>query len=202
MDDMVKRAQAQKSQSPAHPPHHCEPGPEQQRTLTLCNRQRLRRVNLRLLRRIVQALLREAGHNGSFDLAIYLVSAPEITLLNEKFLQHKGLTDVITFDYAEQAGPASRLASSEARARLSGDGRNPACTLLHGNLHLPGRSGVPSTAFPATWQGELVRYAVHGVLHLLSYDDQNARARRKMKKAEDTLVHQLATRFEFKRLSD
>ena len=203
MDKMVKCSQPQKSQSPAHTPHRREPGPGPQRTLTLRNRQRLRRVDLRLLRRIVQALLRETGHDGSFDLAIYLVSAPEITLLNEKFLQHKGSTDVITFDYAEQAGPASRLASFEARARPSEDRRIPSRPLLHGEIFICLDEAVSqSRRFHATWQGELVRYAVHGVLHLLGYDDQNARVRRKMKKAEDTLVRRLAARFEFQRLSD
>jgi probable rRNA maturation factor len=179
------------------------PEPEPQRALVLRNRHRLRRVDLRLLRRIVHALLRETGHDGSFDLAIYLVSAPEITLLNEKFLQHKGSTDVITFDYTEPAGSASRSASFEARARPSVDKGNPSSTPLHGEIFVCLDEAVSQARrFHTTWHGELVRYAVHGVLHLLGYDDQNARVRRKMKKVEDILVRQLATRFEFQHLSD
>jgi probable rRNA maturation factor len=182
----------------------CEgPEPESQRALVLRNHHRLRRVDLRLLRRIVHTLLRETGHDGSYDLAIYLVSAPEITLLNEKFLQHKGSTDVITFDYGEQAGPASRLAGFEVTARPSGNRRDPSRTLLHGEIFICLDEAVSQARrFQATWQSELVRYAVHGVLHLLGYDDQNARVRRTMKNAEETLVRQLAARFEFQRLSD
>ena len=78
----------------------------------LRNRQRLRRVNLRLLRQIVQALLQETWPDGGFDLAIYLVAAPEMTRLNETFLRHKGSTDVITFDYTESVGQGSRLSNS------------------------------------------------------------------------------------------
>lgn len=180
-------------------------GPEAkpQRVLVLHNRHRLRRVDLRLLRRIVQVLLCETWPDGSFDLAIYLVSAPEITRLNEKFLQHAGSTDVITFDYTEKAGPASRLASFEVRARPSEDRRNAFCTLLHGEIFIClDEAASQSRRFGATWQRELVRYAVHGLLHLLGYDDQNAWVGRKMKKAEDTLVRQLAMRFDFQRLSD
>ena len=45
-----------------------------------------------------------------------------------------------------------------------------------------------------------MRYVVHGVLHLLGYDDLNNRARRRMKAAEDTLVRQLARQFDFHNL--
>ena len=95
------------------------------------------------------------------------------------------------------------MASFEARARPSEDRRIPSRPLLHGEIFICLDEAVSqSRRFHATWQGELVRYAVHGVLHLLGYDDQNARVRRKMKKAEDTLVRRLAARFEFQRLSD
>ena len=58
-----------------------------------------------------------AWPEGSFDLALYVVTRPEITRLNEAFLRHKGPTDVITFDY-----------SLEQASRLSGD-RRDACPL-------------------------------------------------------------------------
>ena len=67
-------------------------------TLTLRNRHRTRRVDLRLLRRIARALLRDAQPDGSFELGVYLVAAPEMTRLNETFLRHQGSTDVITFN--------------------------------------------------------------------------------------------------------
>ena len=77
-----------------------KPSLGRQRTLTLRNRQRLRQVDLRVLRQIVQALLQETWRDGNFDLAVYFVAAPEMTRLNETFLQHKGSTDVITFEYS------------------------------------------------------------------------------------------------------
>ena len=201
MDDMVKRAQAQKSQRPARPPHRREPGPERQRTLTLRNRQRLRRVDLRLLRRIVQSLLRELWPNGSVDLVIYVVAGPEMTRLNEAFLRHKGSTDVITFDYSERVGQASRLSNSGARAQPSKASGDVCPARLHSEIFVCLDEAVSQAhRFHATWQSELVRYAVHGVLHLLGYDDCNDRARRKMKMAEDTLVQELARQFDFHRL--
>ena len=176
--------------------------PERQRTLSLCNRQRVRRVDLRLLRRIAQALLRETWPHGSFDLAIYLVAEPEMTHLNETFLRHKGSTDVITFDYAESVGQASRLPTSDASVRPGKDSPDAGSNLLRGEIFVCLDEAVSQARrFRTTWQSELVRYVVHGALHLLGYDDLDARARRRMKEVEDSLVCQLARQFNFNSLA-
>ena len=167
---------------------HRQPGLPGQSALALRNRQRLRRVDLRFLRRIVQALLRDTWPDGPFDLAIHIVAAPEITRLNEAFLHHQGSTDVITFDYAEQAMRRAPLRGSPA--------------LLHGEILVCVDEAVAQARrFRTTWQSELVRYTVHGVLHLLGHDDLAAPARRRMKAAEDALMRHLARRFDFRQLS-
>ena len=177
------------------------PGSAQEQTLALRNAGRLRRVDLRLLRRIARALLRQTWPDGGFDLAIHVVGALEITRLNETFLQHKGSTDVITFDYTDRAGQASRLSPQKPALSASLDRRDACPALLHGEIFVCLDEALSqSRRFHATWQSELVRYVVHGVLHLLGYDDQESRARRKMKRAEDALVRSLARQFDFRRL--
>lgn len=172
------------------------------RSLALGNRQHLRPVNLRLLRRIVQALLREVWPDGSFDLVISIVAAPEMTRLNETFLRHKGSTDVITFDYAEKVGQASRLSSGPAQNNLRRDRRDACPTLLHGEIFVCMDEAVSQARhFHTTWQSELVRYIVHGVLHLLGHDDQRSAARQRMKQAEDALLRRLASEFPIRRLA-
>ncbi len=152
--------------------------PTTRRKLSLRNRQRRRRVDLLLLRRITQALVQETWPEGSLDLGIYLVAEAEMTRLNETYLHHRGSTDVITFDYA-----------------------NDSASLLHGEVFVCLDEAVSQACrFRSTWQSELVRYVVHGVLHLLGYDDLAPRARRRMKAAEDALVRQLARRLAFRRL--
>ena len=153
---------------------------ESRRVLTLRNRHRTRRVDLRFLRRITQALLRDAQPDGSFDLGVCLVAAPEMTRLNETFLRHQGSTDVITFNYTEP----------------------PESESLHGEIFVCLDEAVrQARRFHTTWQSELVRYVVHGVLHLRGYDDQAGPARRRMKVAEDALVRRLAHEFAFGALS-
>src|SRR5436309_6537353 len=68
--------------------------------LVLRNRQRTRPLNSPLLRRITRVLLTDLLSLERFDLAIHLVAAPEMARLNQRFLDHAGSTDVITFDYA------------------------------------------------------------------------------------------------------
>jgi rRNA maturation RNase YbeY len=181
------------------------------KTLSLRNRQRVRRVDLRLLRKITQALLQETWPRGSFDLAIYVVAEPEMIRLNETYLRHKGSTDVITFNYAEESPLAGRDAFQrvpnfrQVRGRggtrpyhfeeIQEEGR-PTALLLHGEIFVCLDEALSqSRRFRTTWQSELMRYVVHGVLHLLGYDDAASRARQKMKAAEDALVRQLERQF-------
>ena len=171
--------------------------PNRPRTFSVSSRQRIRRVNLRLFRRIVSALLQETWPQGVCHLAIYLVAEPEMTRLNETFLRHKGSTDVITFDYAPQP-----VRNAECGMRSSGF-RTPHSALptphsevLHGEIFVCLDEAVSQARlFHTTWQSELVRYVVHGILHLLGYNDTDRRGRRNMKTAEDALVRRLARQF-------
>ena len=110
-----------------------------------------------------------------------------MTRVNETFLQHEGSTDVITFDHSELSpGPQT------PDPRLN----------LHGELFICVDEAIrQARRFRTTWQSELVRYVVHGVLHLLGHDDHHAADRRKMKREENRLVRLMARRFAFTRLS-
>jgi rRNA maturation RNase YbeY len=55
--------------------------------------------------------------------------------------------------------------------------------------------------FRTTWHTELVRCTIHGILHLLGFDDLNPVARRKMKRAENRWLRELARRFTLTRLA-
>jgi probable rRNA maturation factor len=167
-----------------------------QRNLVLGNYQLLRPINLRLLRQVVHALLMEIWPELPLDLTISIVAASEITRVNETFLRHQGSTDVITFDYSDRAGEASRLAPPPALAAPSSDRRDACPTMLHGEIFVcMDEALVQARRFRTTWQSELVRYIVHGVLHLLGYDDLRSTARRNMKQAEDNLLRSLSRRF-------
>ncbi len=148
-------------------------------TLRVRNRQRIRPVDARLLRSIARALLRELLRAGSFDIGIYVVAAPEMTRLNETFLRHQGSTDVLTFDYTDK----------------------PRATGLAGEIFIcVDEALIQAARFHTTWQSEVVRYVVHGILHLTGHDDRRAARRRKMKREEHRLLGELASQFHFSSL--
>jgi probable rRNA maturation factor len=146
--------------------------------VVLANHQRTRNLNLRLLKQIANALLVDLKIEDA-ELGVHLIAAPEMTRLNEKFLRHQGSTDVITFDYSD----AGRQTPAARRQ-------------LHGEIFICVDEAIlQAHKFGTRWQSEIVRYLVHGILHLLGYDDSHAGERRKMKREEDRRVRELSRRF-------
>jgi probable rRNA maturation factor len=147
--------------------------------LTVRNRQRLRAIALPLLRQIASSLLTELLPTARFDIGIYVISAIEMARLNETFLDHPGSTDVITFPYH----------------------KSPADRSIHGEIFISMDDALKQAKqFRTSWQAEIVRYLVHGVLHLKGFDDRTAGARKAMKREENKRVKQLARLFPFKNL--
>ena len=142
-------------------------------SLVIRNCQRAFPVDARRFREMTRELLENLLNLDGFDLAIHLVDAREMARINETFLQHEGSTDVITFDYAEGTGGA-----------------------LHGEIIIcPAEAAAYARRFRTTWQSELARYAIHGVLHLRGFDDTTPPARRKMKREEGRLLRHLSRSF-------
>ena len=173
-------------------------------TLSIRNRQRAIPVDVRRLRRVTLVLLRDLLAKETFELGICLVRQPEMTRLNETFLGHNGPTDVITFDYSD-AG-YEELGRADLRAGLDAPQRVPAGFMagelarkeprgLHGEIVICVQEAVSQARrFRTSWQRELARYVIHGLLHLEGYDDRRGADRRKMKREEGRLLRRLGRR--------
>ena len=136
--------------------------------LVITNRQRDRKVDTRRVREVAAAALAEAGQGA--ELGIHFVSAKRSAEVNWQFLQHEGPTDIITFDHG----------STPAR--------------LLGEMFICVPEAVRQAAeFGTTWEAELLRYVIHGILHLRGYDDLEPAKRRVMKREENRLVRKLVT---------
>jgi probable rRNA maturation factor len=82
--------------------------------------------------------------------------------LNKKYLNHHTLTDIITFDYAEEMeGLSGDIFISVDRVRDNAE-----------QLEIP-------------FQDELRRVVIHGVLHLLGYKDKTAAQKARMRDKEN-----------------
>jgi probable rRNA maturation factor len=149
--------------------------------LVLRNRQRVRRIDARWLRRVVRGLLGDFFATEDYELGIHLVAAKEMAGINESFLGHPGSTDVITFNHLETPAGAGRL---------------------HGELFVCVDDAVAQARqFGASWQSEIVRYIIHGLLHLQGHDDLRPKARRLMKREENRALRIAARSFPLVKLA-
>ena len=150
------------------------------RVLVLRNRQRVRPLNTRLLRSLALALLDDFLRVEEFELGLHLVGAVEMARVNRRFLGHEGSTDVITFNHAG----------------------TPSSFQLHGEIFISLDDAVrQAREFRTTWQSELARYLIHGLLHLRGHDDLDPARRKRMKREENRLLASLAEQFALSRLA-
>lgn len=133
------------------------------RILQIFNRQRARPIPSAAVTRTVNGVLDEAG--VSAELGIHFIPARESAVLNGRHLAHEGPTDILTFD----------------------QGSTP--TRLRGELFIcVAVAERQAKEFRTSWRQELLRYVIHGILHLRGFDDLDPAKRRVMKREENRLV--------------
>lgn len=117
--------------------------------------------NQKLLTKRWLKLVAEAEHRNIGDINIIFCSDPYILDINIQYLQHDYYTDIITFDYCE------------------GD-------VLSGDLFISIDSVRDnSSEFSSSFNDELNRVIVHGLLHLIGYDDHKDEDITVMRSKED-----------------
>ena len=122
-------------------------------------------LNNRWLRLVAESEIRRIG-----DISIIFCSDNYILDVNQQYLQHDYFTDIITFDYCE-----GNIVSGDLFISID--------TVKDNAEH-----------YGATFERELNRVMVHGVLHLIGYDDHSEDDITEMRSKEDFYIdkkHQL-----------
>ena len=153
--------------------------------LQVRNLQRERTLKSKFLRDLARALLEEELRLSSYELGITFVSPARMAAMNQQYLGHEGSTDVITFDHRQ----GNEVGEGENAAELAGE-----VFISVADARQQARE------FSTFWQEELVRYIVHGVLHLRGFDDVAAAQRKVMKREENRLVRRMAARFKLREI--
>ena len=119
-------------------------------------------LNNKWLKFVAESEIRKIG-----DINIIFCSDSYILDVNMKYLQHDYFTDIITFDYCEG-------------------------NVLSGDLFISIDSVRDNSSFYGTeFSEELNRVMVHGVLHLIGYDDHTDSEQKMMRSKEDYYLSQI-----------
>ncbi len=124
-----------------------------------------RRETIRAIRSVLRKEQRKAE-----GVSVVFTNNTRIHFLNRKHLGHDYVTDVIAFEL-------------EREPRLE--------TEIYINLD---RARSQAKEFGETFRSETYRLLVHGLLHVLGYDDKTAKARASMRRKEDAVLDALKPR--------
>ena len=139
-------------------------------TIAIANQQTLLRVDRARIRRAVRAVA--AGEIAArATISVAVVDDAAIGRLNERFLHHRGATDVLSFVLTDEDGALEGevVVSAETACRAA-----------------------PRYGWSA--EDELLLYVIHGALHLAGYGDETPAARKVMRSREETYLKRLGVR--------
>ncbi|RPI05673.1 MAG: rRNA maturation RNase YbeY [Ignavibacteriae bacterium] len=117
--------------------------------------------------RVVKIVAQEEGKKIP-ALAVIWTHRRFIRTINKKFLAHDYDTDVIAFPLGDDGGV-------EAEIYINLDAARNQAKIYH-----------------VTYREEARRLLVHGILHVLGYDDQSPRNKKRMRAREDHLVARMS----------
>jgi len=122
-------------------------------------------INKYLVHSLISGLKKEFKLNIS-SLFISFIKSEYLREINKSYLKHDYNTDVITFDY------------SKGRKFIDGE-----------ILISIDEARLNAKKFKVTYGLELTRLVIHGMLHLLKFDDKDAIRKKIMKKEENKLIN-------------
>jgi probable rRNA maturation factor len=122
----------------------------------ITNRQKRLSVDRVRMRRAIRAILHDAGMVNA-EISVAIVDDPAIALLHGQFLNDPDPTDVLSFVLETSPG------GLEGEVVASAD-----------------TAAASAPNFGCTPEDELLTYVIHGVLHLVGYDDVTPKLRKQM----------------------
>ena len=120
-------------------------------------------------KRAVHSLITALKEEYQLDitsLSISFIKSSELLKINREYLGHDYETDIITFNYSKK----KKIIDGEILISFEEAKQN-------------------AKKYNVSFEKELMRLVIHGVLHLLRFDDKNAISKKIMKKEENKLIN-------------
>lgn len=136
-------------------------------TIEIANQQNRHAVPRQLLRAATRNVLRGAGVQAA-TISLAIVDDPTMHRLNREFLQHDYPTDVLSFvlDRDDKKLDGEIIVSADTAASSCDE-------------------------FGWSAQDEMTLYVIHGLLHLVGFDDHSSADRRRMRAKEKEYLDRL-----------
>lgn len=122
-------------------------------------------INKKRIHSLISVLKKEYRLTISF-LSISFINSEELRAINKQYLKHDYETDIITFNYSK------KYKDIDGEILIS---------LEEANYN--------AKRFNVSLGKELSRLVIHGVLHLLKYDDKDGKSKKIMKQEENKLIN-------------
>jgi len=129
------------------------------------------------LREVARGTLGAEGVKGGVEINLLLAGEAEITRLNRRYLGRDTPTDVIAFGAKKGMGGARAARGYLGDIAISVDAAR-----------------YNARRFKTTPKEEIALYVIHGILHLLGYDDTNERAKKLMEKRQFAIMRDVVCR--------
>ena len=130
------------------------------------------------LHRLALHVLRAEGAPGPLEVGVVVTTDDEVLALNRQYLNHDYYTDVLSFSMAdEEAEGTAGFITPEERAPYLGD------VVISYD-----RAADQASDYNHAIEAEVSTLLVHGLLHLLGYDDTQEAEREKMHARQHQLI--------------
>lgn len=131
----------------------------------------------------------EGKKHKAGDISFVFCSDSFLLEMNKAYLNHDTYTDIITFDYS---GSDDKPFDSALGDASKGAKTTKTSTTISGDIFISiDRVRENADKFSKTFEDELHRVIIHGVLHLLGYKDKSKVAKEEMTKQEDLCLKAL-----------
>lgn len=148
--------------------------------ISIVNLHRRYRIDEKLGKRLILRTLRRLKKPTSTDIEVVFLDDGAMKRFNRIYKKQDRFTDVLSFSLD---GRPKALRKSLGEILISVD-----------------RARANSVTFDAPVTEELVRYMIHGVLHLFGYNDKRRAERAGMSKAENGILGYLCTKEDLSRV--